>query len=203
VALGTLPTVGAYLLPALIQAYHRQHPEVVVRITEALPDALEAGVAGGDLDLAILNLPVRRLDLVAQKLWQEGFVLAVPRGHRLASAKRAVALAEVVGERLVVIPGVAATRALEEACEAAGEAPRISVEVDNPESVRRMVERGLGIALIPALMGPGPEKTGRGFEVVEVARGPRRQVALIHRGEDYLNAAARAMKTLLVQTLRR
>ena len=74
------------------------------------------------------------------------------------------------------------------------------LETDNPESMRRMVERGLGIALLPSLMAR--ERTGRGFEVVEVGQGGvRRQVALLHRGETYLNAAARALKGFLGESL--
>jgi DNA-binding transcriptional LysR family regulator len=63
------------------------------------------------------------------------------------------------------------------------------------------VERGLGVALLPALVARDPQ--ARGFEIVELSKGgPRRQVALVHRGEDYLTAAARALKTFLVDTVR-
>ena len=101
---------------------------------------------------------------------------------------------------LVVMPDVAGTRALEAAAEAAGEALNVVLETDNPEAMRRMVERGLGIALLPSIMAR--ERTGRGFEVVEVGQGGvRRQVALLHRGEGYLGAAARALKTFLGESL--
>jgi DNA-binding transcriptional LysR family regulator len=200
VALGTLPTVGAYLLPDLIVRFHKKHPEVVMQLVEGIAEELEEGVAKGELDLAVLNLPVRRLDLVAQKLWSEDFVLAVPRGHKLAQAKGPVPLRAVLGEPLVVIPGVVATRALEAVAEAAGERLHIVLETDSPEGMRRMVERGLGLALMPSLMAR--ERTGRGFEVVEVGEGGvKRQVALLHRGEGYLSAAARALKSYLSENL--
>jgi LysR family transcriptional regulator, transcription activator of glutamate synthase operon len=200
VALGTLPTVGAYLLPELLPRFHARYPEVRLRLVEQISEGLEDLVAKGELDLAVLNLPVRRVDLVQQKLWTEDFVLAVPRGHRLAQTRRPVALREVLGEPLIVVPNVAGTRALEAAAEAAGEPLNIVLETDNPESMRRMVERGLGIALLPSLMTR--QRIGRGFEVVEVGQGGvRRQVALLHRGETYLNAAARALKEFLGEAL--
>src|SRR5215813_9484749 len=200
VGLGTLPTVGAYLLPELLPRFHELYPEVRLRLVEETSELLEDRVAKGELDLAVLNLPVRRVDLVQQKLWSEDFVLAVPRGHPLAQAKKPVALKDVLGEPLVVIPNVAGTRALEAAAEAAGEPLNIVIETDNPESMRRMVERGLGMAMMPSLMAR--ERTGRGFEVVEVGQGGlRRQVALLHRGETYLNAAARALKGFLGESL--
>jgi DNA-binding transcriptional LysR family regulator len=202
VSLGTLPTVGAYLLPELVRAFKERYPEVLPRLSEGTHDALEARVASGELDVCIVNLPMRRLDLVAQKLWEEELVLAVPRGHRLARLKRAVALTEVVEEPLVVIPGMSGTHALEAACEARGVKPRVAVEMDSAEGMRRMVERGLGVALLPGLMAR--DHASGGFDVVEVAKGgPKRQVALVHRGEEYLTAAARALKGFIVEALRR
>jgi len=200
VALGTLPTVGAYLLPELLPRFHKLYPDVRLRLVEQTSEGLEDRVAKGKLDLAVLNLPVRRVDLVQQKLWTEDFVLAVPRGHPLAEAKKPVALRDVVRLPLVVMPDVSGTRALEAAGEAAGESLNVVLETDNPEAMRRMVERGLGIALLPSIMAR--ERTGRGFEVVEVGQGGvRRQVALLHRGEGYLDAAARALKTFLGESL--
>jgi LysR family transcriptional regulator, transcription activator of glutamate synthase operon len=58
----------------------------------------------------------------------------------------------------------------------------------------------LGLSLMPSLMAR--ERTGRGFEVVHVGEGGvKRQVALLHRGESYLSAAARALKTYLSEAL--
>lgn len=200
--LGTLHTVGAYLLPDLIAAFARRYPEVRLRLSESLAAALEEGVSRGALDLAILSLPVRRADLVTQKLWEEPMVLAVPRGHPLTKLGRPVALTEAVEETWVVIPGMVGTRALEAACEARGVTPKVALETDNSEAMRRMVERGLGVALIPELMTR--DHQARGFDVVQVAPGgPRRQVALVHRGEGYLTAAARAFKEFIVEHVRK
>jgi DNA-binding transcriptional LysR family regulator len=202
VSMGTLGTVGTYLLPELVRAFKQRYPEVLPRLSEGTHEELEGRVASGELDLCIVNLPMRRVDLVARKLWEEELVLAVPRGHRLAKLKRPVALAEVVEEPLVVIPGMPGTAALEAACEAKGVKPRVAVEMDNAEGMRRMVERGLGVALLPGLMAR--DHAARGFDVVEVTRGgPRRQMALVHRGEEYLTAAARALKTFIMDWLRR
>lgn len=201
-ALGSLYTVGAYLLPDLIAAFARSYPEVRLRLSEGHAAELEEGVSRGTLDLAILSLPVRRADLVAQKLWEEPLVLAVPRDHPLTRLGRPVALTEVVEEPWVIIPGMTGTRAFEAACEARGVTPKVALETDNSEAMRRMVERGLGVALVPELMTR--DHQARGFDVVQVAPGgPRRQVALVHRGEGYLTAAARAFKEFIVDYVRK
>jgi DNA-binding transcriptional LysR family regulator len=200
VALGSTPTVGAYVLPDVMARYRERHPDVTVRLGEGLPAELEEQVASGALDLAVLNLPVRRVELSAQKLWQEDYVLAVAQGHRLSTLRRPIALVEAAGEPFVVVPGVPATEALLAACEERGVPPVVALEADNLESVRRMVERGIGVALLPRIMAGGD---GQAFVAIEVSRGGlRRQVALVHRGEGYLTAAARALRDLLVEMLR-
>jgi LysR family transcriptional activator of glutamate synthase operon len=199
VAIGAQHTIGAYVLPPILAAFLQKHPDVRLRLVDALPADLEERLARGDLDLALLNLPVRRLDLTAQKLWQEDYVLAVPPHHRLAATKKPIALADAAEEAFVVLPNVPATAALEAACAEKGVPPRIVVEADNLLTLRRMVESGLGVALLPRIVAQG--RQGR-FVAVEIARGGlKRQVALVHRGEAYLSAAAKALRTALAEKL--
>jgi DNA-binding transcriptional LysR family regulator len=201
VSLGSGATVGAYALPDVLATFHAKHAEVVVRLREGLPDELEALVLRGELDMALLNLPVASVDLTVQKLWREDYLLAVPASHRLASSKQPIALAETAGEPLVVVPGVPSTRALEEAAAQRGVKRRVVLEADNLESVRRMVARGLGVALLPRLM---TRVALRDVRYLEVGKGNlKRQVALVHNGQAYLTAAARALRDVLVGELRR
>ena len=203
VVIGAQHTIGAYALPAVLATFHARYPDVRLRLVDALQDLLEEKLANGELDLGLFNLPVRRVDLTAQKLWQEDYVLAVPPQNRLA-ARKSILLSDAVAESQVVIPNVPATAALEAACAEKGVEPRIVVEVDNLETARRMVERGLGVALLPRIVARSHEARGQPrFVALEIARGGlRRQVALVHRGEAYLSAAARALRTLIVDTLR-
>ena len=197
VSLGSQPTIGAYALPEALARFHAEQPEVLLRLREGLAESIEERLASGELDLGLLNLPVRRVDLAAQKLWQEDYLLAVPAGHRLAAADRPVALGDAASEPLVVVDGVASTAALLAACEERGARPRIVVEADNLEAVRRMVERGVGVALLPRIMAEAAVSDR--LRTVEVARGGvRRQVALVHRGEAYLTSAARALRSTIV-----
>jgi DNA-binding transcriptional LysR family regulator len=203
VAVGSQPTIGAYALPEALARFHAEYPDVVLRLREGHAEQIEERLASGELDLGLLNLPVRRLDLAAQKLWQEDYLLAVPVGHRLAASERPIALADAASEPLVVVDGVASTQTLIAACEERGGRPRIVVEADNLEAVRRMVERGIGVALLPRIMAQAAADSKR-LRTVEVARGGvRRQVALVHRGEAFLTAATKALRATIVAVLGR
>jgi LysR family transcriptional activator of glutamate synthase operon len=200
VAIGALPTVGAYALPTVLGDFVQQYKEVRLRLLEDHADELEEKVAEGDLDMAVTTLPPKRQELVAQKLWNEPFKLVVPRGHKLAKAKRPASLSEVTGEPLVVIPNTIQEEALRRACEANGVEPNIAIAVEHAESQRRMVERGIGVALLPAIMLR--DHTNPLCEVVDVRDGPRRTVALLHRGEASQTFGARALKKLILERLR-
>jgi DNA-binding transcriptional LysR family regulator len=199
--IGTMPTVGAYFLPEIVARFGKAHPEVRVRLREGFPVVLEDLLVRGDLDLAIFNLPIRHEALVARKLWKEDYLLVVPSDHRLAGRER-VDLVEVATDPWVLIPGVPAARALEIACEERGVRPRVAVEVDTLEGVRRLVERGLGIALLPRLLLSAAPR--RGLVAIEVGRGgPKRQVALVHRGDGDLGAAGKVFRDLLIERVQR
>jgi DNA-binding transcriptional LysR family regulator len=192
VAVGTLATVGAYVLPQAISDFHERHPGVRLSIREGYRDELEGLVLRGELDLAIVQLPVRHEALSALELWSEDYLLAVPRGHRLAGSKKPVRLVDVASEPFVAIPGGTATTALDQACAARGGRPEFALVTDNVESVRRMVEAGLGLALVPRIMARDPRwKVG----LVPLAPpGVVRRVAVVHRGAGYLTVAARALR---------
>jgi DNA-binding transcriptional LysR family regulator len=202
VGVGSQWTISAYVLPAVLARFHARHPNVGVRIREGTTEQVEERLAAGEVDLALMNLPVRRLDLAVQKLWQEDYMLAVPAGHRLASLGRAVALAEAASEPLVVIAGIPATAALFAACAERGVQPRVVVEAETMEAVRNLVQSGLGVSLLPRTMTQAADV--RRLRAVEIVRGGiRRQVALVHRGEAYLTASAKAMRSILVEMLAR
>jgi LysR family transcriptional activator of glutamate synthase operon len=202
VGLGSQQTIAAYVLPAVLARFHARHPSIVLRLREATTEQVEEKIAAGEIDLGLMNLPVRRLELAVHRLWQEDYLLVVPPNHRLASIGRSVALAEAAGEPFIVIPGIPSTAALLAACEERGVPPRIMVETDTMEAVRRMVELGMGVSLLPRTMAQAAD--ARRLRSVEISRGgPRRHVALVHRGEAYLTAAAKALRALIVELLAR
>jgi DNA-binding transcriptional LysR family regulator len=56
---GASPTLGPYLLPHVIGRLHALHPELSLFIREAPPEELTAGLARGDFDMVLVQLPVR------------------------------------------------------------------------------------------------------------------------------------------------
>jgi LysR family transcriptional regulator, hydrogen peroxide-inducible genes activator len=93
-ALGTLPTVGPYLLPQFIPLLQKTADELSLYVEEGSQDSLTFKLRNGELDAILVTAPFGEPDVVAQPLFDEPFVLLLPADHRLA-AKTAIVAADL------------------------------------------------------------------------------------------------------------
>ena len=84
VRVGMIGTTARWLVPRLMDAAAQRHPQLRLVVVEGTTTGLEPQLANGQLDLAILHLPVSGKDLVTRLLFEEDLMLVVPRGppHR-------------------------------------------------------------------------------------------------------------------------
>jgi DNA-binding transcriptional LysR family regulator len=87
---------------------------------------------------------------------------------------------------------------------AAGVEEQVSLELDNVEAIKRMIEADLGISLLPEVAVRAEAAAGRlvALALSDLPRSPRR-IALVHRRDKYLPAALRAFAALGQAELRR
>ncbi len=151
VRLGVIPTVAPYLLPRLLIRCRRKHPELVFEISENPTQALLAGLGRGELDAIVISPPVDSTQpLHVRPLFDDEFLLALPRDHRLASRRR-VKLADLRGEAMILLGDAHCLRGQALAlCRRAGYAPRIAIQSAQLDTVLGLVEARLGLSLVPA-----------------------------------------------------
>lgn len=141
-------TLGPVSIPSLLADFHHVAPGIRLRLVQAHAEALTQLLSDGGLDVAIIipaPLGVRSTSLGSQPIQ-----LYVPRTHRLAT-RRQVDLAELVDETFIANPPTYNLRQLLESwCAEAGFAPNVALEITEFETLRALVARGLGIALLPA-----------------------------------------------------
>ena len=150
--LGTLTSVPIIDLPALLGAFHRQHPGVLLQTTAApsgtqgLVDAL----LERRLDLAFVSWPgpppagVALTDLASSVL-----DLVVPAGHPLAG-RASVRIGELAGLDFVDSPvGYGNRTVADRAFAAAALTRRVTIEITNIATGPDFVRHGLGVALLP------------------------------------------------------
>ncbi len=192
--LGTLPRVGTYTLPAILQEYTSTHPGVSISVntghsTEILEmvlrEEVQIGLARALCNPAIVNLP----------LYEESLVLVVHPQHRLASRER-VNLSDLGQERLILFDRASSnfelTRALFQSERVLK--PKM-IELDNIEAAKKMVEHRLGVSLVPQQAVTRAERAGR-LSILEVVSdgGPslRRNIAAMHHNDVPLAGPALA-----------
>lgn len=151
--LGVIPTVGPYALPYVTAAMERAFPELETSIREGTTADLVAALDAGRIDVALLAiLPGMAERYAAEAVYDEPFLAALPRGHRLAAAA-AIDPAELAGERLLLLDEGHCLR--EQAMAVCQRRPEQAAGPDyratSLETLREIVASGAGVTLLPAL----------------------------------------------------
>lgn len=149
--LGAFPTLAPYFLPRAVPAIHKTLPKLKLLLVEEKTDALIAKINSGELDAALLALPIDDPALETLELFIDPFMLAVPKSHKLASRKR-VSFHELQDESLLLLEEGHCLRAQAlEVCRIAHVSERQEFRATSLETLRHMVMAGVGITLIPRL----------------------------------------------------
>jgi LysR family hydrogen peroxide-inducible transcriptional activator len=85
---GVIGTTGRWLVPRLFARMRERHPHIRLNVTDGTNTTLEPQLAAGQLDLAVLSLPVRSDELLTTPLFGEDLMLVVPVGHPLATERK-------------------------------------------------------------------------------------------------------------------
>ncbi|MEX1083586.1 MAG: LysR substrate-binding domain-containing protein, partial [Xanthobacteraceae bacterium] len=100
--LGVIPTIAPYLLPRLLPALQRKHPELKLELRETQTRILLDELARGSLHVLLLALPVNDAEIETLRLFDDAFLLAVPPTDPLPPNAR-VGVREVTQRRLILL----------------------------------------------------------------------------------------------------
>jgi LysR family hydrogen peroxide-inducible transcriptional activator len=157
-ALGTLATVGPYLLPQFIPLLREMASGMPLFVEEAPQQTLAAKLRNGDLDALLITAPFNEPDIVTQALFDEPMILLMPARHRLASKTNIDATDLNPAEVLLLDEG----HAFREHVLAAFPHLRIQDPVHGSmrgstfETLRHMVASGLGVTILPQAAAHAP-----------------------------------------------
>ena len=149
--IGLIPTVGPYLLPHIAGPLRERFPRLKLLLLEHQTHRLIELLKNGELDVAVLALPIPTERLITRVLYAESFQVALPADHPLAKRRR-VALEDLDGETLLLLEDGHCLRdqALE-ACRLARVREAPDFRATSLETLRQMVAAGVGITLLPSL----------------------------------------------------
>lgn len=147
--LGIIPTVGPYLLPRLVADLNAAYPRLDLRIRETQTENLIFDLLGGQLDVALVALPISEPGLTEIPLFDESFVLV----RSLSDAQKPVPSSETLRKmRLLLLEEGHCFRDQALAfCGTPSNLPRESMEGSSLSTLVQMVASGLGVTLIPEM----------------------------------------------------
>lgn len=199
--LGVFPTIGAYLLPLVIGRIRERFPKVNLTITEEKSADLLGWVTGGELDAAILSVPVAGEGLTSLPLFREDFLLAAPVGHPLSDADTPITARRVAAGAEIML--LSAGHCLGEQVDAwlteVGGQPRPDHRATSVESLRSMIAAGTGVSLIPALAVRSPAALSDAMVTRPVVQPtPHRELGLVWRTGSARTDLLTALAPMLV-----
>lgn len=155
VRLGATPTLCISLVAETLSDFHTAHPAIEIGLVEQGSRRLLDDLAAGELDLALVTtsrFPVDGRVTLEPLLTEELVVISSARAAPL-SAGDAIALADVAALPQIVFSASYDLRAATDAAfDAAGLTPSVVLEGAEMDAVLRFVERGLGVAVVPAIV---------------------------------------------------
>src|SRR5882672_3445602 len=151
ICVGVIPTIAPYFLPLPLSLFSRKYPQATITVVEDITVRLMDRLRAGQIDLAVLALPMRGHDVESFQLRTERLFAILPKTHRLAK-KRKVMLKELRDQPFLLLRDDHCFRDTAiEICKHARVLPRIVFESGQFSSILGMVGAGLGISIVPEM----------------------------------------------------
>jgi DNA-binding transcriptional LysR family regulator len=178
-----------YVLPAVFAQFKRQYSRVGLSIVRA--DRLKTLelVLNREVDFGVVSLPIKDARLTVDALHRDDVVLVAPSSHPLA-VRDSVKFAEILPQSLLLPKQGRQRELIEDLFHSNDAQPRIAMEVESSELLKRLIVAGLGIGFLPRSNVLEDTKSGT-LKILKV-EGVRlnRELALIYRKDKTLTRAA-------------
>ena len=162
--LGVIYTIGPYLLPDLVRQTIDRTPNMPLLLQENFTARLLDMLRGGELDCAIMAEPFPDTGLAVAPLYDEPFMVAVPKTHALAKRKQ-ISAEELKQETMLLLgTGHCFRDHVLEVCpeyarfSSDAEGIRKTFEGSSLETIKYMVASGMGVTVVPQLSVPKDEQ---------------------------------------------
>jgi len=185
---GVIFTIGPYLLPALVPMLRKKAPRMPLLLQENYTHRLIELLRQGDIDVAILAEPFDQQGLAVIPVYDEPFVVTVPKGHAW-STRRSVSSRELKDENMLLLgTGHCLRDQVLEACpelnrfSSTSEGMQRAFEGSSLETIRHMVASGTGMTVLPITAVPKQASRDRLLAYVPFTKpAPERRVVLAYR----------------------
>lgn len=194
VTVACVPLLARVMLPGLVAAFVRRYPGIEVSILDVATDRIVDKVRAGEADLGIGTFAENETGLARERLFGDALMLFAPRDAR--APRKPATWREIAGAPLIALTRESGLRALVERGFAASNLEiRPAFEVAQIATAVALVEKGLGIAVLPAIARTiADERRVRVRALIEPAVA--REISLVRSDARAPTPAARAFADL-------
>ncbi len=187
-----------HILPEVFAEFKKRYPNVGVQISRMERAKIMDSIIDNLVDFGVVSAPVKDKRLTAVNIHHDELVIVAPPGHPISRIKEA-SIAEVVRFPLL-LPKLGRTRdALESLFDKRRLKPRIAMELDSSELLKRFVAANVGVGFIARSNISEDVKAGV-LAAIEMADASiRRDLALVFRKDKALSRAALAFIDIAVK----
>jgi len=197
IRVGTVYSVGLHELPPYLTEFLRTFPAVNVHLEYLRSNKIYDDLIEGKIDLGVVAYPAKRSQIVVVPFRDDELVLVVPPDSALGRQNR-ISMAVLNGQQFVGYERDVPTRkASDRILRDHGVKPDYVMEFDNIETIKRAVEIGLGVAIVPRKSVEIEAERGS-LKTVEFEEGTfTRPLAIIYkRGRELAPAVRKFIEVL-------
>ena len=180
-----------YLLP-IIQEFQAKHPLIKIEVQRGVASRIPKQITAREVELGVISFSPNDDSVRAVSVGTDELVLIVAPTHRLAKNK-SVSVKNLGDEAFIAHNAVSPYREkVIETFEKYKTPLNIKVELPSLEAIKRMVERGVGVALIPKLTAQNEIASGHLVAMTVNEMKLERKLNIIYRRNSTLSHAAEA-----------
>jgi DNA-binding transcriptional LysR family regulator len=199
IRVATIYSIGLHVLPPFVKKFMKNFPGVNVHVEYRRPDQVIEDVAGNVMDIGLVAYPARDNRLEVVLLRKDPLVLIASPEHPIAR-ERQVSIGTLNGLKFVSFDRDIPTRkALDKIFKDHEIEVEHVVELDNVETLKRAVEIGSGVAIVPRETVK-QEVEGQTLAQIELEGDFSRPLAAIYKKNKVLSPAIRKFIALLKET---
>jgi DNA-binding transcriptional LysR family regulator len=197
VKVATVYSVGLHELPVKVREFMTKFPSAKIDLEYSRTTRVVRDVMNGTVELGVLAFPEPKRGLTITPMPDNRLVLIAPPDHKLASRAK-VKVTDLKGQDFVHFERDVPTRkAMDKIFKANGVEVKKVAEFDNIETIKRAVEVGFGLAIVPEPAVSEARKAGT-LAVIQLAEKYwTRSVGVIYRSDRNLSLAAKKFVQLL------
>ncbi len=192
-------SIGLLQMDAYVRRFEELYPDVTLELEYAHPDEVYARVINDEADLGLVSFPRDRGETAAIPWQEQEMVAVVPPAHPLAPEQR-IRPEELNGQRFVAFtPELIIQKQIERWLKRAKVSVECVLEFDNIENIKRAVEIGSGIALLPLPTVMDEVESGSLAAIHVAGANWMRPLGIVHKRQKSLTTAAAKFVELLHQ----